>query len=399
MNENLTKAAPQAAVIGVGHGGEAIVSRLGADRPDGPACFLIGTDREMMKRSPLPEANKVLIGESLTKGLSTGGNVELGRKVADEDGDRWQGVFAGIPMAFLVGGLGGGLATGALPVLARKAHAFGVMTVCIVTLPYDFEGDNRRMRAEEGLSALQEAADVVIVISNQKLFRLFGDMKMTEAFVRADVAASRALYSVWRMISGQGLIKLDYADVRSLLSAGGGLVAFGYGDGSGADKARKAADELVSNPLLDNGLLLHECEALLVSVSGGTDLTVKEMELISNVISGTLRKGVRMVMGTFVDEACADRVTITALVSETRRKDASGQIQLPLGNGLGKGDPESEREAKSNRKFSVKGESSKQGDLSLDEMKGRGRFKDIEPTIVDGQNVDIPTFMRRDVTI
>lgn len=399
MNENLTKAGPQAAVIGVGHGGEAIVARLGSDRPDGPPCYLIGTDREMMKRSPLPEANKVLIGEALTKGLSTGGNVELGRKAAEEDGDRWQGVFAGIPMAFLVGGLGGGLASGALPVLARKAHAFGVMTVCIVTLPYEFEGDDRRVRAEEGLSALQEAADVVIVISNQKLFRLFGDMKMTEAFVRADVAASRALYSVWRMISGQGLIKLDYADLRSLLSSSGGLVAFGYGDGSGADKARKAVDELVSNPLLDNGLLLHECEAVLVSVAGGTDLTVKEMELISNVISGTLRKGVRMVMGTYVDEAWADRVTITALVSETRRKEASGQIQLPWGKGPGKAEPDPESDSKPARKQPAKGDGSKQGDLSLEEMRGRGRFKDIEPTIVDGQNVDIPTFMRRDMTI
>jgi cell division protein FtsZ len=403
MSENLAKTGPQVAVVGVGHGGAATVARLVSEWPDSPRAIVIGVDRESLNRSLVPAGDRVLIGEAKTRGMSTGGNVDLGREAAEADRDLLQGVFTGVNMAFLVGGLGGGLATGAMPVLARMARAFGVMTVCVVTLPFDFEGENRRARAEEGLAELQAAADVVIAIPNQKLFHMLGpDLRVAEAFIRADAVLSRALYSVWRMISRPGLISLDYADLSALLAGSGGLGAFGYGDGTGPDKANEAARSLMANPLLDNGRLLHEAESVLVNIAGGPDLTLMEIESIMRPIRETVRKDAHLAMGTVVDELWRGRVTVTVLAAETWRKDASGQMQLPLDSHRGETGEETtpEMDLGAARKRRPARESQGQGALSLDGIRGgRGRFKDVEPTIVEGENADIPTFIRRGIPI
>lgn len=403
MSETLTKIGPQVAVVGVGHGGAATVARLVSEWPDSPRAIVIGTDRDSLTRSPVPAADRVLIGEAQTHGLSTGGNVDLGREAAETDRDQLQGVFTGVNMAFLVAGLGGGMATGAMPVLARMARAFGVMTVCVVTLPFDFEGENRRARAEEGLAELQEAADVVIAIPNQKLFHMLGpDLRVAEAFTRADAVLSRALYSIWRMISKPGLISLDYADLSALLAGSGGLGAFGYGDGSGPDKAGEAVRALMANPLLDNGQLLHNAESVLVNIAGGPDLTLVQIEAIMKPIRATVRKDAHLAMGTVVDELWRDRVTVTVLASETWRKDSSGQMQFQLAPRKEEAEPglAAETDSGPSRKRRNAREAQGQGALSLDGVRGgRGRFKDVEPTIVDGENADIPTFIRRGIPI
>ena len=403
MSEQVTRTGPQVAVVGVGHGGVATVARLISEWPDSPRAIVIGTDRELLGRCPVSGADRILIGEAQAHGLSTGGNVDLGREAAETDHDRLQGVFAGVNMAFLVAGLGGGLATGAMPVLARMARASGVMTVCVVTLPFTFEGDNRWARAEEGLAELQKEADVVIAIPNQKLFQMLGpDLRMAEAFIRADAVLSRALYSVWRMISKPGLISLDYADLSALFSGSGGLGAFGYGDGSGPDKAKEAIRALMANPLLDSGQLLHEAEAVLVNITGGPDLTLVEVEAMMRPIRETVRKDARLAMGTVVDERWQDRVTVTVLATQTWRKDSSGQMQLTLdaarSEAVAEVTPESDL-GRLRKRRNVR-EPQEQGALSLDSVRGgRGRFKDVEPTILEGENADIPTFIRRGIPI
>ncbi len=296
------------------------------------------------------------------------------------------------------------MATGAMPVLARMARAFGVMTVCVVTLPFEFEGENRRIRAEEGLAELQRAADVVIAVPNQKLFLMLGpDLRVAEAFTRADAVLSRAIYSVWRMISKPGLISIDYADLRALLAGSGGLGAFGYGDGTGPGKANEAVRALMENPLLDNGQLLHEAEAVLVNISGGPDLTLVEIESIMRPIRETVRKDAHLSMGTVVDEAWRDRVTVTVLAAETWRPDSSGQMQLQLNPHLEERGVSAAPEMDSGparKRRNAKESQGGQGALSLDNVRGgRGRFKDVEPTIVEGENADIPTFIRRGIPI
>lgn len=399
MNELAAKAGPAVAVVGVGHGGASAVTRLAVDWPEAPHVFILGTDREMLERSPIPAGDRVLIGEAKANGLSTGGNVELGRLAAEADRDRLQGLFVGVKMAFLVGGLGGGLATGALPVLARMARACDVMTVCLVTLPFDFEGPTRMERAEEGLAELQEAADIVIAIPNRKLFAMFGpDVRVTEAFPRADMVVARALYSIWRMISRPGLISLDYADLHALLAGSSGRGSFGYGDGSGKDKAAEAAQALLKNPLLDDGRLLHEAESVLVNIAGGPDLTLLEIEAAMAPIKESLRKGVRLAMGAIVDEAWRDRLTVTVLVAEKWRRAGKDQYEFSLESGVGR--ELAPAEAAPAKKPAPAREMTGQADLSLEEgNRSRGRFKDVEPTIVDGQNVDIPTYLRRSLPI
>lgn len=387
---------PQITVVGVGHGGAATVGRLARDWPDGPRTVILGTDREMLAQSPVPASDRLLIGESQARGLSTGGNVDLGRAAAESGREAIQGILAGEAMVFLVGGLGGGLATGALPVLARQARAFGALTVCLVTLPFDFEGRACRNRAEQGLTALQAAADVVIVVPNEKLVRLMGGQaRVAEAFSRADAVLGRALYSVWRMISRPGLISLDYADLHALLAGSSGLGAFGYGDGSGPNKAREAADMLMSNPLLNQGHLLHGAEAVLVSIAGGPDLTLQEIDTIMKPIREALRPDAHLAMGTVVDDAWRDRLTVTVLVSEKWRQDPSGQMELGLDGAVDPAPPAAAGDARKRRTGAIV-----QGSLLLGGgANERGRFKDVAPTVEDGQNLDTPTFIRRGIPI
>jgi cell division protein FtsZ len=278
------------------------------------------------------------------------------------------------------------------------------MTVCVVTLPFEFEGEHRRARAEEGLTELQEAADVVIAVPNQKLFAMIGSgMRIADAFGRADAVLSRALYSIWRMISRPGLISLDYADLHALLAGSRGLGAFGYGDGSGPDKAREAVQALMASPLLDSGRILHECESVLVNIAGGPDLTLLEIEAVMGPIRQALRADAHLAMGAIVDEIWRDRLTVTVLAAESWRQDVSGQMRLPLDGRKGAvAQPPEELfvENAAPRKAAPAREPQGQGDLSLDDDTPiRGRFKDAEPTMLDGQNVDIPTFIRRNMAI
>jgi len=272
--------------------------------------------------------------------------------------------------------------------------------VCVVTLPFEFEGENRRIRAEQGLSDLQDAADVVIAIPNQKLFQMMdGDLRVADAFSRADAVMARALYSVWRMISKPGLISLDYADLHALLAGSSGVGAFGFGDGTGPDKAADAARALMTSPLLDHGQTLREAEAVLVSIAGGPELTLLEIESIMKPIREALRPDAHLAMGTVVDEAWRDRVTVTALVSEKWRKEASGQMRLELGAPAAEAESADafEGHPARKRKPAVSG---RQGSLSLDDTRGgRGRFKDVDPTVEDGENLDTPTFFRRGIPI
>ena len=392
------KGAIQLAVLGVGHAGIHIVARLAAQWSEPPPVVAIGSDRALLSQWPEEVLPRLLIGDALTGGRSTGGDPEIGRQVAEADRARLQNLFNGYDLAVLVGGLGGGLATGALPVMARLARASGCLAIALVTLPFDFEGEYRRRRAETGLQALQEAADVVVALPNQKLFRLMGgDVRVAEAFERADVMVSHALYCLWRLMARPGLMGLDFADVRALIKGAGGIGAFGYGEGSGSGRAVQAAQRLLESPYLESGRLLHEAEAVLVSVTGGTDMTLAEVDEIGRLIRGATRAETPLLMGTSVDPAWDGKIGITVLAAERWKADSTGQLRLGLDSigspaSVPASPPPQEREGPER--------SEGQRELTLAARpRGLDRFKGSEPTVENGENLDIPTFMRRNVSL
>lgn len=392
----------QICVVGVGHGGSAAVARMAEHWMEGPRVAVVNSDAHALSLSPVAE--RVQIGERVTNGQSTGGNAEAGRRAAEEDLDRLQALFAGADLVFLVGGLGGGLATGAMPIVAAAARAAGAMTLCFVTLPFDFEGEQRRRRAESGVEALRGAADAVIVVPNQRLFAMVGaELSVAEAFQRADVTLGRAIYSVWRLAVRPGLISLDFADLQSMLYGSGGMGSFGYGDGRGPDKARQAVKALIESPLLEGGQVLATSGCVLVSIVGGPDLMLKEIETVMNAIRAAARKGAQILMGTVVEDDWRERLSVTALVSEswTGRHAEPDVIEEPAeAGGEARPAPEPAADAPAPAPRRRRSRKEQQADLSLDPIEARkGRFKDVEPTILDGEDYDVPTFMRRGIPI
>ncbi len=388
------KQSPQLAVLGIGHAGCKIATRLAVEWTDHPTVLAVGTDPVSLGQCPEGVLEKVWIGEFLTGG-STGGDPEIGRQAAERERPRLQNIFAGLDLAFLVGGLGGGLATGALPVLARLARAGGCLTVGLVTLPFEFEGEYRRRRAEAGLQALREAADVVIALPNQHLFQLFGrEVRVAEAFERADGMVSHALYCLWRMMARPGILGLDFADIRALIKGAGGIGAFGFGQAEGESRAEEAARRLVQCPYLEGGRLLHEAEAVLISVTGGPDMTLAEVDTVGRRIREVVRSETPLLMGTSVDPEWEGRIGITLLVAEQWSAEPSGQLRLGLQDL-----PSGEEPTRAEPEPVFRTEEG-QGELSLaNRARGRDRFKDSEPTLENGENLDIPTFLRRKVLL
>ena len=394
----MASAIDQICVVGVGHGGSAAVDRMAADWRGGPRIVIVDTDVRFLESSAV--ADRIQIGTRVTRGQSTGGDALLGRTSAEDEVERIQSLFAGVNLVFVVVGLGGGTGTGAAPVLARAARESGATTLCFVTLPFDFESEQCKKRAEQGLAELRQAADAVIVVPNQRLFSLVeGAATVADSFARADTVLGRTIYSIWKLIVTPGLFSLGLADLQNVLQNGAGVGAIGYGDGSGPNKARAAVDALLASPLLEGGQLLADAMSVLISIVGGTDLTLPEIETVMNAIKSAVRKDAHIFMGTVVEDGWKGRVSVTALVSEQWAEEPAGAApQLAPTAGSATGDEAEGSREKEPAKGGRRRGRERQGDLSLDAA-DKGRFKDVEPTILDGEDLDIPTYLRRGIPI
>lgn len=307
-------------VIGLGGGGcNAINTMMTASQIQGVDFIGVNTDAQALLTCTAPM--KVQIGEDLTKGLGAGGNPELGRQAAEESRDKIKEALLEADMVFLTCGEGGGTGTGASPIVAEIAREQGALTVAVVTKPFAFEGTRRMLAAEEGIMALKEKVDTLIIIPNQRILDIV-DKKMTllEAFKLVDSVLTQGVMGISDLITLPGLINVDFADVRAImLDAGSALM--GIGTGVGENRAATAARMSISSPLLE--ISIDGAKGVLFNITGGPDLTMSEVEEAAKLIAASVDPDANIIFGATIDEQMIDQVKITVIATgfdETRKR-------------------------------------------------------------------------------
>ncbi len=380
--------AREVSVVGVGDGGCRIVHALSELVRESPSLAAVNTDTRSLECTRA--TTKVQIGRSHTDGLGAGGHVSLGRLAAEDDMAVLQGLFAGTKLALVVVGLGGGTGTGAAPVLLRAAREAGAMTFCFATLPFTFEGEQRRQLAEEAVDEIREVSDALVAIPNDRLFHTGEDVPVADAFARADRVVAGGLCSVWKLLTDPGYINLDFNDIKRVAQGSGRACSFGYAEAGGEDRVARAVEQLLQSSLLAHGQHVANAGAILVSIVGGPDLTLREVGDIMGALQSKVAKDCRLEMGTVIDDDWKGKVTVSLIVSEEAPPpDILEVAAVPLPGMPGAEPPTAKRTGKKKQR---------QTSLSFGAT-GKGRFKDVEPTIMDGEDLDIPTFVRRGVRL
>ena len=299
-------------VIGVGGGGGNAVMHMMQAGIEGVDFICANTDAQALKRARVRTG--IQIGCNITKGLGAGANPEVGRKAAMEDRDRLQEVVQGADMLFITAGMGGGTGTGATPVLAQLAKELGILTVAVVTKPFEWEGRKRMGVAEHGISELGRHVDSLITIPNQKLLTVLGpEMTLLEAFGTANEVLQGAVQGIAELITREGLINVDFADVRTVMSEMG-MAMIGAGSAGGEGRARKAADAAVSSPLLED-INLANAHGVLVNVTSGPDLSIGEFQEVGETIKQFASEDATVVVGTVVDPDMQDELRVTVVAT------------------------------------------------------------------------------------
>jgi cell division protein FtsZ len=327
----LVDAANQAAVIkviGVGGGGGNAVEHMLAANIDGVEFICANTDAQALKSST---ARTILqLGANVTKGLGAGADPDKGRQAALEDRDRIMDVLGGSDMVFITAGMGGGTGTGAAPIVAQVAKEMGILTVAVVTKPFQFEGKKRMQVAVSGITELGQFVDSLITIPNEKLMAVLGrEVSLLSAFGAANDVLLGAVQGIAQLITCRGLINVDFADVRTVMSEMG-MAMMGTGKAQGEDRARMAAEAAISSPLLED-VNLSGARGLLVNVTAGLDLTIGEFDQVGNTVKQFASENATVVVGTVIDPELSGemRVTIVATgLGQTAAAAESGRIKL-----------------------------------------------------------------------
>ncbi|XP_057479835.1 cell division protein FtsZ homolog 2-1, chloroplastic-like [Actinidia eriantha] len=340
-------------VVGVGGGGSNAVNRMIQSSMKGVEFWIVNTDVQAMRLSPVSSANRLQIGEELTRGLGAGGNPEIGMNAANESKAAIEEAVSGADMVFVTSGMGGGTGTGGAPVIAGVAKSMGILTVGIVTTPFSFEGRRRAVQAQEGIAALRDNVDTLIVIPNDKLLTAISQSTpVTEAFCLADDILRQGVRGISDIITVPGLVNVDFADVRAIMeNAGSSLM--GIGTATGKTRARDAALNAIQSPLLDIGI--ERATGIVWNITGGSDLTLFEVNAAAEVIYDLVDPNANLIFGAVIDPSLSGQVSITLIATGFKRQE------------------ESERRG--------------HGDVNL----GTNR----RPSFTEGGSVEIPEFLRK----
>ncbi|KAF0925006.1 hypothetical protein E2562_015324 [Oryza meyeriana var. granulata] len=290
---------PRIKVIGVGGGGSNAVNRMIESDMKGVEFWIVNTDFQAMRMSPIDPDNKLQIGQELTRGLGAGGNPEIGMNAAKESQELVEQAVSGADMVFVTAGMGGGTGTGGAPVIAGIAKSMGILTVGIVTTPFSFEGRRRALQAQEGIASLRSNVDTLIVIPNDKLLTAVSpNTPVTEAFNLADDILRQGVRGISDIITVPGLVNVDFADVRSVMSDAGSSL-MGIGTATGKTRARDAALNAIQSPLLDIGI--ERATGIVWNITGGNDLTLTEVNAAAEVIYDLVDPGANLIFGSVID--------------------------------------------------------------------------------------------------
>src|SRR6476619_6026922 len=299
-------------VIGIGGGGSNAVNRMVQAGFEGVEFIVANTDLQALRTNAAPV--KLQIGSKLTKGLGAGADPNVGRQAALEDTEKIIQALDGADMIFVTTGLGGGTGTGAAPVVCSLASELGALTVAVVTKPFKFEGKKRQIQAERGLEALRDSVDTIITIPNERLLTIIDrTTPLTDAFCTADDVLRQAIQGISDLILVPGLINLDFADVKTIMS-GMGLAMMGTGGAEGQDRAREAARRAISSPLLE-GAPVHGARGVIINVTGGPDLSLVEVSEASSIVQEAADEDANIIFGAVVDPILKGKVKITVIAT------------------------------------------------------------------------------------
>jgi cell division protein FtsZ len=376
-------------VLGVGGGGSNAVNRMIEEGIQGVEFVAINTDAQALMLSNAPQ--RVRIGEKLTKGLGSGGQADIGCKAAEESGDDLHEVLRGADMVFLTAGMGGGTGTGATPVAARIARECGALTIGVVTRPFTFEGSKRRQVAEDGIEKLKEEVDTLIVIPNDRLLQIVEKrVSLQDAFRVADDVLRQGIQGISELITVPGLINLDFADVRSIMSEGGAAL-MAVGRGSGETRAADAAHEAISSRLLD--VTIDGARGILFNVTGGLDLSLFEVNEAAEIIRETAHPDANIIFGAVIDETLSDevRVTVVATGFDTAGSTAATGTSSARSGAAKEGTPASS--ASRTQRAAPAARSTRSEERP--QPSSRSRVELQIPELMNSDELDIPPFLRR----
>ncbi len=439
-------------IIGIGGAGSNALDRIVLDGIDSANIVALNTDVQSLASSVASE--KVQLGRSTTRGLGAGGDPEVGYSATEEAVNEIRGVLEGAPMIFLCVGLGGGTGSGGAPIVAHIAKQQGSLVVVVATLPFGFEGKRRMQQATQSLESLERIADIVICYENDRMGGSIDPKAgIHEAFAAANQTISQSVRAFCDVISRPGLISIGFDDLAAALRNVDSRSLFGYGEACGANRAHDSLSQALKNPLMDKGRLLGESHNVLVNVVGGETMTLDEVQVLMTELGRHISDKTQILFGTGVDPRLGERMTVTILSSiglgnsrnETRertrnrvlKRDSVALVAAERNQGAQVGvsseledqqaitsqesesttqeefnDQRSEESTAAHSTPAVEPDNVAEENISNTKKKSqetqevlqfepvaRGRFEKSEPTIIDGQDLDVPTFLRRNIRV
>ena len=354
-------------VVGIGGGGNNAIREMNLQGMSNLNLIAINTDLQALSLSQAGQ--KIQIGKSLTNGLGTGGNPELGKKAAEEDKDKISKAMENADIIFITAGMGGGTGSGVSSIAAKIAKQHGILTIGVVTKPFAFEGKKRKLQAEAGIEELKKEVDALITISNDRLLRIISkDTSMKNAFEMTDKVLCQSVQAIADLITIPGLINLDLADVRTV-AKDAGLSLVGIGTSKGKKKAAAAAKMAISSPLLE--VSIKGAESLLINVTGGLDMSLFEVNEIVDIISKAVGQDTNIVFGAIINEEMQDEIRVSVIATKCEEN-----IE------------EEEKEEVSKKELF------KENYAEKDNLKIEDKFK-IKDQLIDDRDLEIPAFLRR----
>ena len=413
-------------VVGIGGAGSNAVDRLKMENLDRLQMAVINTDHQALSNSPVQD--KVLIGSSVTRGLGAGGDPDLGRDAAEADREKISAVVKNCDLVFLVAGMGGGTGSGAAPTVAEIAAESGALVIAFVTLPFSFEGGRRVKQAEEGLIALRKVCDAVIPLPNDILLQEGAEGETAlDSFARADEWIGRGVKSIWSMLFRTGLINIDFATLRQAFHTRSGKTLFGLGSGSGENAVAEAIESIKLCPLLATPEFARKADRLLVNIVGGTDLTLPKVNEMMTAVTEQFGRDSHVIMGAVIDEDMQGKVELVVLGTSdmggrggVRRPSTLARVTKPLAPAATMREDEHQAAAPSSVfPASMTGAATTttaepsaksapdmpmstvadQNEFTFGEIERRGHFDKTDRNLFEGQDLDVPTYLRKGIKL
>jgi cell division protein FtsZ len=421
-------------LVGVGGAGSNAVDRLKMENLERLQMAVINTDYQALSTSPVQD--KVLIGTGVTRGLGAGGDPELGREAAEADREKISAVVKDCDLIFLIAGMGGGTGSGAAPIVAEIASETGALVIAFATMPFSFEGGRRIKQAEDGLNALRRVCDAVIPLPNDMLLQEAAEGETAlDSFARADAWIGRGVRSIWSMLFRTGLINLDFATLRQVFHQRGGKTLFGLASGSGENPVAEAIESLKLCPLLHTPEFSRKADRLLVNIIGGTDLTLPKVNEIMTAVTDQFGRDSHVIMGAVIDESLQNQVEICVLgttdlgtrgvsprraTTAVRARQTTSPLPLSTGGSTAPIPPQPSATPASTSTTATRPSASTQrsatapaAELPLNlhaaktaqdeflfgEIERRGFFDKTDRNLFEGQDLDVPTYLRKGIKI